>query len=110
MDLISRDGAINALRIAMDREGDEIPCENQAVSCLEYGVILWSDFVEEIYKIPSVERRMLGRWVKADSAQYFRKHYPAYTCSRCNFRKEGRWNFCPNCGADMRGGNDATGS
>jgi len=42
-----------------------------------------------------------GKWVKAESMQYFRKHYPAYTCSACGFRKDGKWNYCPNCGARM---------
>ena len=57
----------------------------------------------DIMRFPSAEpERTAGHWVKADSAQYFRKHYPTYTCSLCNFKKNGRWNYCPNCGADMR--------
>ena len=45
-----------------------------------------------------------GKWIKADSQQYFRKHYPAFTCSECGQRKDSQktWNYCPNCGADMR--------
>lgn len=44
-----------------------------------------------------------GKWIKTDSQQYFRKHYPTFTCSECGQRKEGkRWNYCPNCGAKMR--------
>ena len=46
-----------------------------------------------------------GKWIKADSQQYFRKHYPAFTCSECGQRKDSqkKWNYCPECGADMRG-------
>jgi len=46
-----------------------------------------------------------GKWIKADSQQYFRKHYPFFTCSECGYRKDSqkKWNYCPNCGADMRG-------
>ena len=46
-----------------------------------------------------------GKWIKADSQQYFRKHYPCFTCSECGYRKDSqkKWNYCPNCGADMRG-------
>ena len=47
-----------------------------------------------------------GKWVKAESMQYFRKHYPAYTCSICGFRKGGKWNYCPNCGAKMEIGHE----
>ena len=44
-----------------------------------------------------------GKWIKADSQQYFRKHYPAFTCSECGQRKDSqkKWNYCPNCGARM---------
>ncbi len=49
-----------------------------------------------------------GKWIKADSQQYFRKHYPCFTCSECGYRKDSQktWNYCPNCGADMRGESD----
>ena len=44
-----------------------------------------------------------GKWIKADSQQYFRKHYPAFTCSECGQRKDSQktWNYCPYCGARM---------
>jgi rubrerythrin len=44
-----------------------------------------------------------GEWIKADSQQYFRKHYPCFTCSECGYRKDSqkKWNYCPNCGARM---------
>ena len=44
-----------------------------------------------------------GKWIKADSQQYFRKHYPCFTCSECGYRKDNQktWNYCPNCGARM---------
>ena len=44
-----------------------------------------------------------GKWIKADSQQYFRKHYPAFTCSECGQRKDSQktWNYCPECGARM---------
>lgn len=31
-------------------------------------------------------------------------HYDGWYCSECGYRFEGQplWNFCPNCGADMR--------
>lgn len=44
-----------------------------------------------------------GKWIKADSQQYFRKHYPCFTCSECGYRKDSqkKWNYCPNCGCRM---------
>lgn len=59
--------------------------------------------IEHLERMASAEpERKRGKWIKADSQQYFRKHYPAYTCSICNYKKGGNWNYCPNCGADMR--------
>ena len=42
-----------------------------------------------------------GKWIKADTQQYFRKHYPFFTCSECGYRKDSqkKWNYCPECGA-----------
>lgn len=53
---------------------------------------------------PTAEPDRHGKWIKADSQQYFRKHYPCFTCSECGYRKDSQktWNYCPNCGADMR--------
>jgi hypothetical protein len=47
-----------------------------------------------------------GEWKKANIAGYLK-------CSRCEdafvyeeWLKDGRWSYCPNCGADMRGTED----
>lgn len=33
--------------------------------------------------------------------------FTGYRCSNCNYwQGMGSWNYCPHCGADMRGGND----
>ena len=60
-------------------------------------------FDQAIRKLPSAEPVRHGKWIKADSQQYFRKHYPAFTCSECGKRKDSQktWNYCPNCGARM---------
>lgn len=95
MDLISRQQAIKAIKesfIQIFQSNANGPLDLDSVTHVTH--ILNS--------LPS-EGHKTGYWVKADSAQYFRKHYPAYTCSCCNFRKEGRWNFCPNCGAEIVG-------
>ena len=45
-----------------------------------------------------------GRWVQADEQPYFRKHYHTMICSECRKKKNGNWNYCPNCGAKQDGG------
>ena len=54
---------------------------------------------------PTIEAEPVrhGKWIKADSQQYFRKHYPCFTCSECGYRKDSqkKCDYCPNCGARM---------
>lgn len=58
--------------------------------------------------IPSadVQSVVRGEWVKADVAHQIRKKFQPECCSVCRRGKRGNWNFCPNCGADMRGKNN----
>ncbi len=79
-DLISRQAAIDALRYA------ELGCELEAIEAL-----------------PSAERKK-GEWIRLDE-------YPddeSLKCSECGVVLEdwtmgAFFNYCPNCGADMRG-------
>lgn len=61
-----------------------------------------------IKSIPTADVRenVRGEWKKGGEQPYFRKHFDIVVCSVCNKRGEQRWNFCPNCGADMRGEKD----
>ena len=57
--------------------------------------------VEEVLKsLPSVQPKR-GKWIIMDAG------FPVPKCSVCgekaNMRKRSYYNFCPNCGADMRG-------
>lgn len=47
-----------------------------------------------------------GNWIKVDEQPYFRKHFHTKVCSVCRMKKDGNRNYCPNCGADMRGIDD----
>ena len=58
--------------------------------------------IERIKAVDAVEA-VHGRWRKAYLAGYLK-------CNRCEdafiyeeWLKSGKWNYCPNCGADMRG-------
>ena len=87
-DLISRQDAIDAIRGEIEING-------------------YSHVVDVLEQLPSAqptaEPVRHGKWIKADSQQYFRKHYPCFTCSECGYKKDSqkKWNYCPNCGARM---------
>ena len=60
---------------------------------------------ERIEAIPSADRPR-GEWI-------FRREFvedtpfTGYRCSNCNYwQGMGAWNFCPNCGAKMKGADD----
>ena len=59
--------------------------------------------IETIEALPSADRQkgewnVLGEWVSRNGC------YGVAYCSECNYELRGNnTNFCPNCGADMRG-------
>ena len=61
--------------------------------------------MEEIKAIPSADRPQ-GEWMHDDSSPI------AYRCTACNTLQHwsviqnGRYRFCPNCGARMKGADD----
>ena len=93
-DLINRQtlkDAIDKRRLGRDARNDyEFGCEN---------MLDWAEFMVE--NLPSAERK--GKWVN-DIAYYDEDGYPCIV-TRCNMCEEVSpiSNFCPNCGADMRG-------
>lgn len=61
------------------------------------------DFVvEELERLPSVRlERKKGRWSKPFNMGTYN-----YQCSECEKLSRAMYDFCPNCGADMRGESD----
>lgn len=72
----------------------------------------------EWYDCVKVEMRpvVYGKWLKHEEKQYMGQRYVEWTCSQCgrigkrgwstksaNIDKPPLANFCPKCGADMRG-------
>lgn len=45
-----------------------------------------------------------GEWQKVDEQPYFRKHFGNVCCSVCHYKGMRKYNYCPNCGARMKGG------
>ena len=88
-DTISRQTAIDAVNNAFDRE------------TLLTGFVR-SIAVRAIRNMPSAQpERKTGHWIAP-------KYYPTqftFTCSKCGYKQSfnGKFKFCPNCGADMRG-------
>lgn len=58
--------------------------------------------------IKALKERKHGKWERAQEQPYFRKHFDIVVCSCCHNRGNKKWNFCPNCGADMRGDDNGT--
>ena len=56
------------------------------------------------YQTADVPERNVGKWKKSWHS-YFKQELPC--CSVCGHFSAMRWKYCPNCGADMRGGPDA---
>lgn len=55
--------------------------------------------VEEISKVTSERTR--GKWILPNDC--VARYLDEWSCSNCNHLISHRHNFCPNCGADMRG-------
>lgn len=59
--------------------------------------IRYKMFENAIEAAPTIEpERKKGKWIR-------RKKWDKYVCYECSFEHEAVTNYCPNCGADMRG-------
>ena len=89
-DLIDRQAAIDAVH----KEFDEV--------CVwdESGQTTANEVENILYEVPSVEpERKKGKWIVHDYALGKER----YECVECKGRCNLKYNFCPNCGAEMRG-------
>ena len=102
-DLISRAETIKAIN-TWDKFGVDDRCR----------VVRWHeglepyvhlrDVVTAIVNMPSAEQ--VGHWIGKPIAGYCRVR-----CSVCGdvfLENDGRWNYCPNCGARMKGEEDVS--
>ena len=92
-DLIDRQQAIEA--ICMETCGVSLKTERCMVHCTE---------VQTVEKLPPAQpERIRGRWLRHEDEDG--EHY-GDKCSECGewyVMPYGKTNFCPNCGAEMRG-------
>lgn len=91
-DLINRADAIEA----MDERWGDIKRTNKRVAKGHEAVYL--DMRATISALPSADA-VQGEWVRHELWGN-----PWFTCSECNYHGRNDFNFCPNCGARMKGG------
>lgn len=101
-DLISRQAAIDAIQ--KDRETSWKDLENDDVEYRNGCDDGYAYSMQIISELPSVERKK-GKWIGEPKdgieAMFFKPK-----CSVCGFESADGKNYCPNCGADMRGEDD----
>jgi hypothetical protein len=109
-DTISRQAAINAVRKNTFRLtfAEEQNCEGHVAWSAE---AVYSDVMEgALLELPSARpERPKGKW----NTYYHGGIEFSYSCNQCGYGApyqmiggkfvQKKWNFCPNCGADMRG-------
>ena len=105
-DLIDRQAAIDALdQYYKDKKYIARSRTILSAICL--------DIKATVDSLPSAQpERKKGNWIDGEHDQWMNGVF-ALRCSECNggyhLSSEhviGVWNYCPNCGADMRGGDD----
>lgn len=98
-DLISRQSAIDALL-----HNQEVYSNNFGDDAIDkYTVAIIDNDAQTIAQLPSAQRK--GKWIATQ--EWGGRNY---SCSCCKFSfmvetcmLEPLWNFCPNCGAEMKG-------
>ena len=96
-DLIKQQAVIDKL----DEIQKDIIASSECYSCTVELVEAIDYIQQEIYELPTVEAKPVvhGEWKH-------RKKWNRYVCSECSYESKTSDNFCPNCGADMRGENN----
>ena len=97
-DTISRQAAIDAIRASASKY----------TGFMEMEMYTDDDAVEAIEGLSSAQPvRIKGRWKPLYGGKFCGGAY-WFGCSECGHTvpdvSNGGWNFCPECGADMRGG------
>ena len=57
--------------------------------------------INDVKRAPTIERKK-GKWIFPNNP--IAKANDEWICSECHYLIGGKHNYCPNCGADMRGG------
>ena len=60
--------------------------------------------IVDVLHAPTIEPERNGEWVSLDDFRGKRNEF-GYKCSECGIQNDYQDNYCPNCGADMKGEN-----
>lgn len=79
------------------RREDVVKAMNEALAVGDISRVIANDILNDI---PSAEpERKKGQWIVHD----YDLGRERYECAECKGRCDLEYNFCPSCGADMRG-------
>jgi len=86
-------------------KGSDLISRSDAINCCS--CLHPEDCWEEIKKLPSAEA-VQGEWKDAYRKTANFVEFSVLACSECNYAdpQMNYYNYCPNCGADMRGGKE----
>lgn len=99
-DLISREAAIECLEMFLDKQCDIERTKARGFSDND----IW-EAVNMAYNALTAER--VGKWIEHEWAEeYDGLLISNFECSECKSWEREKTNFCPNCGAIMRGEED----
>ena len=86
MELISKDEAIVMLEDMEGRRDED-----------GYIRVYKCDVIDNLRSLPTVEERKEGEWINDTN-------YSGWTCTNCGYHDGNAvYNYCPNCGAKMKG-------
>ena len=108
-DLIRRSDTIEAIEVVdwyhQNRNKDMVSGANSDEHQAWYKA---DDIYKALEEVPSADRPQ-GEWVdRSDGSRILHPWWESYECSQCKEQGSGAWNFCPNCGARMKGADDET--
>lgn len=75
-------------------------CNGNKINSEDFIKAFGNGVKEEINHVPTVEERPQGEWIPNYTSQFMN---PGRSCSLCGKIVEFAENYCPNCGAKMRG-------
>ena len=103
-DIIYRQDAIDAVKKNTFRLtfAEEQNCEGHVAWRAN---AVYSDVIEgALLELPSAQpERKKGKWIEKEDPYGFFNSIPVCSECGCTTKMRERYNFCPNCGADMRG-------
>lgn len=107
-DLVSRQEVISVLNDGAEllrRVLDETYVVGDERTKYEWGISLIESYISEMNGLPSAEpEHKKGEWILPNNP--IAVSLNEWICSKCHCLVEGKHNYCPNCGADMRGEQD----